>query len=121
MPTITQPRFVIAVPDLQMSASFYRDVLGFKVHASADPGWMFFESAGCSIMAGHCPDAIPASALGDHAYFAYLNVLGIDSYYKSVLEAGAKLTKQLRDEPWGQREFGVVTVDGHRIMFGESL
>jgi hypothetical protein len=24
----------------------------------------------------------------------------------------------LRDEPWGMREFGIRTVDGHRIMCG---
>ena len=25
------------------------------------------------------------------------------------------------DKPWGQREFGIRTIDGHRIMFGEAL
>jgi hypothetical protein len=27
----------------------------------------------------------------------------------------------LRDEPWGVREFGVKTADGHRIMFAQPL
>jgi uncharacterized glyoxalase superfamily protein PhnB len=31
---------------------------------------------------------------------------------------GVELIKPLRDEPWGMREFGVRTVDGHRMMFG---
>lgn len=26
-----------------------------------------------------------------------------------------------RREPWGMREFGVRTIDGHRIMFGQEV
>jgi hypothetical protein len=38
--------------------------------------------------------------------------------YEGVVERDGELIKELRDEPWGMREFGVRTVDGHRIMFG---
>ncbi len=120
-PNITGTSFVIAVPDLQASAAFYRDVLGFAVQTIPDPGWLFFASENCTIMAGECPEAIPAAELGDHAYFAYLHVTGIDEYHASVCAAGARLCKTLRDEPWGFREFGVFTVDGHRIMFGQAV
>jgi hypothetical protein len=27
--------------------------------------------------------------------------------------------KAIKDEPWGMREFGLRTVDGHRIMVGQ--
>ena len=111
------PRFVIAVPNLQISAAFYRDVLGFTIHSISDPGWLFYTSGDCTIMAGECPDAIPPSQLGDHSYFAYLEVQDIDSLHTSVRAAGAKICKPLRDEPWGMREFGLITADGHRIMF----
>jgi catechol 2,3-dioxygenase-like lactoylglutathione lyase family enzyme len=118
MPTISKASFVIAVPDLKVSATFYRDVLGFAVHAISDPGWLFYTSGDCTIMAGECPDAIPPRKLGDHSYFAYLQVDEIDSFYASLLAAGAEISKTIRDEPWGMREFGLVTIDGHRIMFG---
>jgi hypothetical protein len=29
--------------------------------------------------------------------------------------------KPLASEPWGMREFGLRTVDGHRIMIGQDL
>ncbi len=119
-PNITATTFVIAVRDLQASAAFYRDVLGFVVRTIPDPGWLFFVGGNCTIMAGECPDAIPAAELGDHSYFAYLQIEGIDEYHAAVCAAGARLCKTLRDEPWGQREFGVFTVDGHRIMFGQA-
>jgi uncharacterized glyoxalase superfamily protein PhnB len=121
MATISKTTFVIAVPDLQASAAFYRDVLGFSIHAIPDPGWLFYTLGACTIMAGECPDAIPPVQLGDHSYFAYLQVDDIDSYYESVRASGAVVSKPLRDEPWSMREFGIVTADGHRIMFATPL
>jgi len=117
MPTISRARFVIAVPDLKVSAAFYQNVLGFGVHTISDPGWLFYTSGDCTIMAGECPDAIPPRKLGDHSYFAYLQIEEIDSFYESVLATGVEICKTIRDEPWGMREFGLVTADGHRIMF----
>ena len=121
MPEITKSRFVIAVPNLKKSAAFYRDVLGFTIHSISDPGWLFYSSGDCTIMAGECPDAIPPSQLGDHSYFAYLQVEEIDSLYKSVRAASAQICKTIRDEPWQMREFGLITGDGHRIMFGTPI
>jgi len=72
-------------------------------------------------MAGGCSTAIHPSELGDHSYFAYLHISDIDSYYRAVVGAGARVCKTLRDEPWGKREFGVFTADGHRIMFGSPV
>lgn len=121
MPTITRTSFVIAVPDLRSSAAFYRDVLVFTIKTISDRGWLFFTCGDCTIMAGECRAAIHPSKLGDHSYFAYLHITDIDAYYESVAAAGARICKALRDEPWGQREFGVITVDGHRIMFGMPI
>lgn len=121
MPRITNHSFVIAVPNLEKSAAFYRDVLGFRIDTVFDPGWLIYRSGECTIMAGECPDAIPPSELGDHSYFAYLQIEDVDSLHESVRTAGAKLCKTLRDEPWQMREFGVVTADGHRIMFGTPI
>jgi len=118
MTSFTKARFVIAVPKLQSSAEFYSNVLGFTVRTLGDPGWLLFERDNCVIMAGECPDALPPGELGDHSYFAYIVVSGIDDFYGSVQAKGAELIKSLRDEPWGMREFGVRTADGHRIMFG---
>ena len=121
MPTITRTSFVIAVPDLRSSAAFYRDVLGFTIRTISDPGWLFFTCGDCTIMAGECSAAIDPSKLGDHSYFAYLHITDIDSYYESVSAKGARIGKSLRNETWGQREFSVVTADGHRIMFGSPI
>lgn len=113
--------FVLAVPDLRRSGALYRDVLGFEIREIGDPGWRMFVRDGCGIMAGQCPDALPAEQLGDHSYFAYLVVDDADVYYQHVVAAGGKIIKPLVSEPWGMREFGIRTVDGHRIMIGQEL
>jgi catechol-2,3-dioxygenase len=51
---IRRPRYVIAVHDLERSARYYRDVLGFEVRDIGDPGWRLFVKDQCLIMAGEC-------------------------------------------------------------------
>lgn len=118
--TIRRTLFVLAVPDLDVSGAFYRDVLGFEVREMGDPGWRMFVRDDCRIMAGACPDALPAAQLGDHSYFAYLVVDDVAVYHARVVAAGTEIVKALKSEPWGMREFGLRTVDGHRIMIGEE-
>jgi predicted enzyme related to lactoylglutathione lyase len=112
---------VIAVPSLASSGTFYRDVLGFEVHEMGDPGWRMFVNGACRIMAGECPGAMAARATGDHSYFMYLTVDDVGAFHERATAGGADVTKPIREEPWGMKEFGLRTVDGHRIMIGQRL
>lgn len=118
---ITRTMYVLAVQDLRASAEYYRDVLGFTVREIGDDGWRIFERDGCQIMAGDCPGSTPPGQLGDHSYFAYIAVDDADAYYREFVGKNAEFTKHVRSEPWRMREFGVRTLDGHRIMFGQEL
>jgi predicted enzyme related to lactoylglutathione lyase len=109
--------YVLAVPDLSTSSAFYRDVLGFEIRELAK-GWLMYVKGSCRVMAGECPDAIPPRDLGDHSYFGYFVVDDVDEYHRRVVESGTEIVKGLRNEPWGMREFGLRTADGHRIMLG---
>ena len=119
--TIRRAMFVIAVPNLKRSATFYRNVLGFEIKEVSDPGWRMYVRDECRIMAGECPDAIPVAQLGDHSYFAYLVVDDVDGLHQKAAAAGAEIVKALVTEAWGMREFGLRTVDGHRILFGQEV
>jgi predicted enzyme related to lactoylglutathione lyase len=121
MPKISKTRFVIAVPNLQVSAAFYRDVLGFTIETIPDPGFLFYHCGDCVVMAGQCPDAMNPAETGDHSYYAYLEIDDIDRFYESVRAAGTKICKAICNEPWGMREFGLVTADGHRIMYASPV
>ena len=118
---IIENMYVLAVPNLARSEEFYRDVLGFEVREMGDPGWRMFVRDACRIMAGECPDAIPPHDLGDHSYFGYFVVEGVEDYYERARSKGTESVKPLREEPWGMKEFGLRTVDGHRIMIGSDI
>ncbi len=120
MTTILQNHYVLAVADADASAHFYTTVLGFAEDFSGD-GWRFVKRDTCMIMLGECPEAIPPSDLGDHSYFAYLVVDDVDAYWNEVRDLGVEVMAELTDKPWGMREFGIRTPDGHRLMIGQDL
>jgi uncharacterized glyoxalase superfamily protein PhnB len=117
---LTKTRFVLAIHSLEVSVPYYRDVLGMKIDFEV-PGWCFLSRDGFAVMLGECPDSVPARELGDHSYFAYVTVLDGAALFQELRAKSAEFIKTLTDEPWGMREFGLRTVDGHRIMFGQEL
>jgi catechol 2,3-dioxygenase-like lactoylglutathione lyase family enzyme len=120
MAEIVQATFVLAVCDLPASKQFYIEKLGFKEDFSVD-GWAFLSRGECRLRLGHCPDAVPMSQAQDHSWFAYLHVIDARSLYDEYCQRGVSVWHALEDKPWGMREFAIVTPDGHRIVFGESL
>jgi len=52
---------------------------------------------------------------------AYLRVDDVDAFHDRAFNAGAEIMKPPTDEPWGMREFGVRSPDGHRFMLGQPL
>lgn len=125
MPHIQRAHYVLAVPDLAVSSAWYSRVLD-GVAAEVDPGnWVFITAGPVVFMLGHCPDAVPTSELGDHQYFAYLIVDDVDAFHEraraAIPDVGGAILKPPTDEPWGQREMALRTVDGHRLMIATVL
>ena len=120
-PMIQRHAYVLAVPDLARSGAFYRDVARVRGPRDGRPRL-------ATLREGRVPDhgrCLPRRAagrqLGDHSYFAYLTVDDVDAYHARTVAAGTEVVKPMRNEPWGMREFGLRTVDGHRIMIGTRL
>jgi uncharacterized glyoxalase superfamily protein PhnB len=118
---IVNSRCVLAVRDLKASTRYYMDVLGFSQDPIDAEGWSFLTRDNFRVMLGECPNERPASELGDHSYFVYWNVDGVDQFYREVAGRGALVTSEPADKPWGLREFGLRTPDGHRITCGELI
>jgi uncharacterized glyoxalase superfamily protein PhnB len=120
MPRIVDSRCVLAVRNLKESTRFYMDVLGFRRDfGDGSDGWSFLSRDNFKVRLGECPDEKPAGELGDHAYFVYLTVEGLDALYQELSARGAEVLSEPEDQPWGMREFSIRTPDGHRIRFGE--
>ncbi len=120
MGNITGTQYVLAVPDLKRSLKFAIEELGLELY-SEPPGWAFLKRESFNVMLGECPNAINPSQLGDHSYFAYINVSDSESLYQEFLSKSVTIRKQLKTEVWGMKEFAIETIDGHRIMFGEHI
>ena len=120
MPTILQNHYVLAVHNAREAAKFYVEALDFRIVAEP-PGWVFVAKDGCMIMLGECPDDLHPSELGCHNYFGYFRVDDVDAYHAQLRAKGVRLVRDLADQPWGMREFGIATPDGHRIMFGQVI
>jgi len=119
LPKMTGSRFVLAVQDLAKSANYYENKLGFKTWFSGE-GWHFLYRDSFRVMLGECANDRSAFELRNHSYFAYIDVQNLDSLYKEYADNGVDILSKPSDKPWGQREFAIRTIDGHRITFGQE-
>ncbi|HTH37096.1 MAG TPA: VOC family protein [Pyrinomonadaceae bacterium] len=115
---VVHTRHVLAVKDLMIEAAYYIDQLGFKRDFTA-PGWEFLSFGEFKVMLGECSDEMTAEATGNHSWFAHALVQNVDDVYHEFIDRGAKILSPIANEPWGIRDFTVVTPDGHRIVFGQ--
>lgn len=117
---ITGTRYVLAVQNLTRSATYYQEQLGFQ-SLWAGEGWHFLTREKFVVMLGECADDRSAFETLNHSYFAYIDVENIELLYREFSEKNVEVLTPLEDKPWGQKEFSIRTLDGHRIMFGESI
>jgi hypothetical protein len=117
---VVHTRHVLAVKNLAVSAGYFVDKLGFDRDFTA-PGWEFLSFGIFKVMLGECTDAMWARETGDHSYFAHVFVENVDKVFAEFKSNGAELTSAPTNKPWGLREFGVSTPDGHRIVFGQQI
>lgn len=120
MTDFTKVRYTLAVLDLVKSTDYYTSVLGLSLDFAV-PGWSFLSRGHFRVMLGECTAAIPPADLGDHSWYGYVTVSDAAALFAEYQASGAEFTQTLADKPWGLREFGVRTIDGHRIMFGQEL
>ncbi|WP_421765165.1 VOC family protein [Ekhidna sp.] len=113
-------RHVLAVQNLHISINYYIDQLGFSLVWQIE-GWALVQRDSISIMLGECQDDISAHETNNHSYFAYIEVTDIDYLHQEFTHKNVEFVSQLATKDWGQREFAIKTIDGHRIMFGQEL
>ena len=99
MAQIVDSRCVLAVRDLEVSTRYYVDVLGFQKDPIDAAGWSFLRRDRFRVMLGEC----------------------VDELYAEFVGKGAMVTSRPTNKPWGLREFGLSTPDGHRIVCGEEI
>jgi uncharacterized glyoxalase superfamily protein PhnB len=106
---------ILQVTDLRRALDFYRDALGFS------QGWIVGEPPW---LASVCRDVVEFHL---HAVekpvpsHVYLNVNGVDDYFRSAVSAGARVLHGLADREYGMRDGRITDPDGNQIGLGENL
>lgn len=120
----------LAVRDMKKAIEFYRDTLGFRlglVFPDAD-NLQTAEYADLSkdgmvmmFMAARNVGIGSEEKLGAGVNF-YMEIDGrVDDYYAEVKNNGAKIVAEIRDEPFGIRDFTTEDVDGYQLTFVNRL
>jgi predicted enzyme related to lactoylglutathione lyase len=119
-PKVAPWAFVLAISDIERSAAYYRDVLGFQVRWEDASDWRLIERDSVRVMLGHCPQDMRPSELGSHNWFGYIEVDDLDALHTEIVARGATCSVP-KDTHYGMREIVVTTLDGHRIVFGQEV
>lgn len=117
---VVHTRHVLAVKDLALSAAYFKKSLGFDLDFTA-PGWEFLSFGDFKVMLGECAEEMSAEETGNHSWFAHALVENVDEIFEEFKANGAIINSVPRDQPWGIRDFGIATPDGHRITFGQLI
>ena len=119
MATIVENLTILAVEDVELSSRFYVDQLGFEEYLRTG-GWSFLCRGSLNLRIGHCPGIVPMTECQDHSLIIQANVDDANELYREFKANGADVSRP-EDKPWGYREFGLLTPDGHRFLFAEAL
>lgn len=119
MTTIVDNFTILAVLDVEKSRRFYMEQLGFEEDLRVD-GWCFLRRGSLRLRIGHCPDIEPMTDCPAHSLIVQAVVDDARSLYEEFKLNGVEVNEP-EDKPWGHREFGVLTPDGHRFMFSQTL
>jgi lactoylglutathione lyase len=124
----------LIVSDIDRSATFYRDLLGFSVVTTVpDQGpfvFVWLQRGGVSVFlnartpAEHDLPIWASRSAGAMSMFMMVEAAstaeGIDTLFGS-LESRATVVMPLKDQFYGMREFGILDPDGYVIFFAQRI
>ena len=117
----------LAVRNVKQTIQFYRDSLGFQMGMTfpdADnPEYADLSKDGMVIM------LIPAQNVGIGAEAKlgtgvnlYMQIDGdIDEYCNELKDKGVKVIVDIKDEPFGIRDFTIEDIDGYQLTFNKRI
>ena len=112
---------VIFVANVQASAEFFRDTLGFSIDFlhGQPPFYGAVSRDGACVHLKFVHE--PVFAIGTHdrdgLIMAFIEVENVKALYASYVAAGVTLEQKLKKQAWGGRDFIVRDLDGNAICF----
>lgn len=116
---------VLLVSDIEKSAAYWTEKLGFKAQIWGDPpDFAILHRDSCFMMLSQKPAAheiVPNWKIKDMTWNAYFWVDDAKVIFEEFKTSGAIIDYQLHEKPYGVLEFGIQDLDDHDIAFGQDL
>ena len=112
---------IIFVANVQASAEFFRDTLGFSIDFlhGHPPFYGAVSRDGACVHLKFVHE--PVFAIGTHDrdgfIMAFIEVENVKALYAEYLAAGVRFDQKLKKQAWGGRDFIVRDLDGNGICF----
>ena len=104
---------VLHVADVEATAAFYRDVLGFT--------WDFGDETYAVVWRDNAAIHFVRDSENPRGVHLFQWVKDVDSYYREIVSRGAVVAVGPVDQPYGIREFGIRDVNDVEIVFGQDI
>jgi catechol 2,3-dioxygenase-like lactoylglutathione lyase family enzyme len=120
-PRLTRAVPIIFVANVQASAEFFRDTLGFSIDFlhGRPPFYGAVSRDGACVHLKFVHE--PVFAIGTHdrdgLIMAFIEVENVKALYSTYLAAGVMFDQKLKKQAWGGRDFIVRDLDGNRMCF----
>jgi catechol 2,3-dioxygenase-like lactoylglutathione lyase family enzyme len=120
-PRLTRAVPIIFVANVQASAEFFRDTLGFSIDFlhGRPPFYGAVSRDGACVHLKFVHE--PVFAIGTHdrggLIMAFIEVENVKALYSTYLAAGVMFDQKLKKQAWGGRDFIVRDLDGNGICF----
>lgn len=116
---------ILGARDAAATVAYLRESLGFRLVDEHRPGGELVYAILCRGDATvHVQirrrDVYPPDREG-HETEIYVEVDDVDALYAEYTSAGVRVLRDLRDEPYGMRDFTVELPDGARLSFASRL
>ena len=104
---------VLHVADVQKTAAFYRDVLGFT--------WDFGDETYAVVWRDNAAIHFVRDDGKPTGFHLFHWVKDVDAYYKEIVGRGAPVSSGPADQPYGLRELAVRDINGVGIVFAQDI
>ena len=118
---------LLAVRNMKETIEFYKNTLGFKMGMAfpdaGNPEYADLSKDGMVLMFIPAKDHGIGSGekLGIGVYL-YMEIDGdIDEYYAELKGKGVKIVADIKDEPYGVRDFSIEDINGYKLAFNRHL
>jgi catechol 2,3-dioxygenase-like lactoylglutathione lyase family enzyme len=113
---------VLLVRDVQASAAWYHDKLGFNFNRfwGEPPGFVILWLDAIEIMLRQCPDGVrPHREVAPGMWDAYLRVRDVEALRQELSEREVAIERGPERMSYGCTEIEVVDPDGYALCFGQ--